>query len=443
MRRGTLTALCVAVGVWPALAAPARAEGPTVRFTTTLGTIDVLLLSDEAPKTVQNFLGYVNRGDYDGTFIHRSVTDFVVQGGGFRYAGGGPAAITQQAPVVNEFQVSNTRGTLAMAKLGGDPNSATSQWFFNLKDSNAANLDTQNGGFTVFGRVVDGAGLGVMDAIAAQRVVDASATFGSPFNALPVVNYPTGTTPAGDNLVTVTSITTLQGSTPGGGPDYTAPTIISRTPRGNARFALGAAVASDFSCDDGAGSGIASCTGPDTVDTSTLGAHRFAIDATDKAGNHVTLTVTYYVDPPAETVGPSATSGPTPVAAPGPPATTTPSSSAPPAGGDAPSPAPTPSFSGGVTTTRAGVVTTRLRCAAARRCTGVARLAATTGGRRVTVASRAYAVAAGGSGRLVLRLRPTGRRLLARGRLAAALTLTPTGRDAPAVTRRLTLRPGR
>jgi cyclophilin family peptidyl-prolyl cis-trans isomerase len=102
--------------------------------------------------------------------------------------------VTEDSPVPNEFSPSrsNIRGTIAMAKLGGDPNSATSEWFFNLAD-NSASLDfdpnnpndpTANGGFTVFGRVI-GSGMDVVDSIAALTVMN----FGSPFGALPVVSF--------------------------------------------------------------------------------------------------------------------------------------------------------------------------------------------------------------------------------------------------------------
>jgi len=86
--------------------------------------------------------------------------------------------------VTNEFHVSNTRGTLAMAKLPNDPNSATDQWFFNLAD-NSANLDTQNGGFTVFGRVIDAAGFATIDAIAAVPTYNQ----GGDFTTIPLRNY--------------------------------------------------------------------------------------------------------------------------------------------------------------------------------------------------------------------------------------------------------------
>lgn len=178
----------------------AVAANPVVRFHTDLGEIDVVLLQDVAPATVANFLGYVNRKDYDNTFIHRSPPGFVIQGGGFRFIDNTAIPVPQQPAVVNEFRVSNTRGTLAMAKLGGDPNSATNQWFFNIGD-NSANLDNQNGGFTVFGRVLGSSSLANMDAINALPIING----GGVFNQLPLRNYTSG--PILDaNLVHIISV---------------------------------------------------------------------------------------------------------------------------------------------------------------------------------------------------------------------------------------------
>lgn len=95
-------------------------------------------------------------------------------------------AIVISAAVENEFKVSNTRGTVAMAKLSGDPDSATSQWFINLAD-NSSNLDNQNGGFTVFAKVI-GDGMAVADAIAQLQIVNA----GSAFTDLPVIDFTSG-----------------------------------------------------------------------------------------------------------------------------------------------------------------------------------------------------------------------------------------------------------
>jgi peptidyl-prolyl cis-trans isomerase A (cyclophilin A) len=140
----------------------------TVRVITSLGDFSIELFDDVAPITVANFLNYVNSGRFNSTVIHRSVSNFIVQGGSFSFdaSTGSIISVATDAAIQNEFSVSNTRGTVAMAKLGGDPNSATSGWFVNLAD-NSGNLDAQNGGFTAFGRVI-GDGMTVVDSIAAQ-----------------------------------------------------------------------------------------------------------------------------------------------------------------------------------------------------------------------------------------------------------------------------------
>lgn len=142
--------------------------GAAVRMETTLGDIDVLLYPDSTPETVRAFLKYVDAGDFDGSAFHRLVSNFVLQGGGF-YPEQSPnrffPVATRPSPV-NEPGISNVRGTVAMAKVDGQPNSATTNFFFNLAD-NSSNLDNQNSGFTVFGRVGNGS-LSVMNALAAK-----------------------------------------------------------------------------------------------------------------------------------------------------------------------------------------------------------------------------------------------------------------------------------
>ena len=170
------------------------------RVSSNLGEFDIRLFNAETPKTVANFLGYVRRGDYNNSIIHRSVPGFVVQGGGFRLKQNSLDAIPSGPMVVNEPGLSNVRGTVAMAKLGGNPNSATNQWFINLSDQNPANLDNQNGGFTVFGEVL-GNGMAVADAIAALPVYNA----GEVFNELPLRNAKLTT----DNLVLFNSVRSL------------------------------------------------------------------------------------------------------------------------------------------------------------------------------------------------------------------------------------------
>jgi uncharacterized protein (TIGR03437 family) len=171
------------------------ATGPTYRFITNLGNIDVALTPAAAPMTVANFIYYVNAGAYVNSIIHRSVSNFVIQGGGFQLQNGAVVTTPTIAPVVNEFNVSNTLGTIAMAKLGTDPNSATSQWFFNVAN-NGSQLDGQNGGFTVFGNVANSASLAVMNKIAALANYDCSgdggvcplSTTNSAFTNLPLSN---------------------------------------------------------------------------------------------------------------------------------------------------------------------------------------------------------------------------------------------------------------
>lgn len=127
----------------------------SVRIGSTTKNMDLALYDAAKPITVANFLAYVDAGHYQNNFCHRSVPGFIVQDGGFRWkADGGYESVPAFAAIQNEPGISNLRGTIAMAKLGGDPNSATNQWFVNLAN-NSANLDAQNGGFTVFGRVVE------------------------------------------------------------------------------------------------------------------------------------------------------------------------------------------------------------------------------------------------------------------------------------------------
>jgi cyclophilin family peptidyl-prolyl cis-trans isomerase len=170
---GALGALGAALAAFaPPAGADCSAPNPELRrrveVRTVLGVfcLDLLDRVGEAPLTVQNFRNYMDRGDFDGSFFHRLVPGFVLQGGGFSYDPGSRyQAIAQDPPVANEPGISNVRGTVAMAKLANQPDSATNQWFVNLTD-NSANLDGQNGGFTVFARVVP-EDLAVVDAIAA------------------------------------------------------------------------------------------------------------------------------------------------------------------------------------------------------------------------------------------------------------------------------------
>jgi cyclophilin family peptidyl-prolyl cis-trans isomerase len=154
----------------PSFADPASAA-TRVAFGFDLGRVVVELFNSAAPLTVANFLNYSRSERYDNTVIHRSAnlgppnnTPFVIQGGGYRETD--LRHITTDPAVQNEFRPNTVqRGTIAMAKLGSDPNSATSEWFFNLRD-NKDILDNQNGGFTSFGQVL-GTGMTIVDQIAA------------------------------------------------------------------------------------------------------------------------------------------------------------------------------------------------------------------------------------------------------------------------------------
>jgi cyclophilin family peptidyl-prolyl cis-trans isomerase len=141
------------------------ASNPKVRMETTKGVVVIELYPDKAPKTVENFLRYVNEGKYDGTIFHRVIKRFMNQGGGFT-----PdfKKVETFAPIKNEADngLKNKRGTLAMARTG-DPHSATNQFFVNTVDN--AFLDhtsktTRGWGYCVFATVVDG--MNVMDRIA-------------------------------------------------------------------------------------------------------------------------------------------------------------------------------------------------------------------------------------------------------------------------------------
>jgi len=171
---------------------------------TDCGDIQVTLYDDTAPVTVANFLSYVNNGDYDNTFFHRSVVGFILQGGGFEVITNVITQIPQMDPIANEFGASNIRGTLAMAKLSGDPDSATSQWFINLAD-NSTNLDNQNGGFTVFGQVDN---MSVVDNIITETsIVDVSTTVHPALSALPIKDD--NNTLEESDLVTIQNITII------------------------------------------------------------------------------------------------------------------------------------------------------------------------------------------------------------------------------------------
>ena len=135
----------------------AQAANPKVKLETSKGTMIIELYPDKAPKSVANFLAYVNAGAYDGTIFHRVIKDFMNQGGGFTpdYE-----KVDTREPIQNEADngLKNERGTLAMARTQ-DPHSATSQFFINAKDNDFLDFKAKNRsgwGYAVFGRVIQG-----------------------------------------------------------------------------------------------------------------------------------------------------------------------------------------------------------------------------------------------------------------------------------------------
>ncbi len=148
-----------------AAAAPAA---PDVVLHTSQGDITVSLYADKAPKSVANFLQYVRDGFYDGTLMHRAIPGYLVQGGLYT-RDLQPKRTRPAVPSEADNGLSNLRGTLAVAR-GADPNSGTSQFFFNLVDNRRLDFTgNQSGltwGYTVFGKVVKG--MDVVDKIAAM-----------------------------------------------------------------------------------------------------------------------------------------------------------------------------------------------------------------------------------------------------------------------------------
>jgi peptidyl-prolyl cis-trans isomerase B (cyclophilin B) len=139
-----------------------------IKLTTNHGAITLDLDAEKAPKTVANFITYVEAGHYDGTIFHRVIDGFMIQGGGM---GVGMKEKATNAPIENEAGngLKNDRGTIAMARTN-DPHSATAQFFINVKDNDFLNFRAPSGagwGYCVFGKVVEG--MDVVDKIRAVK----------------------------------------------------------------------------------------------------------------------------------------------------------------------------------------------------------------------------------------------------------------------------------
>ena len=155
-----LIALAQAAAPAPAQPVPKPApSGPFVELEltqgrATLGTIVIALNKEKAPRSVENFLQYVRAGHYDGTVFHRVMPDFMIQGGGYTTE---LVEKPTRAPIPNEARngLRNARGSVAMARLN-DPNSATSQFFINVRDNHRLDFGISGAGYAVFGEVVEG-----------------------------------------------------------------------------------------------------------------------------------------------------------------------------------------------------------------------------------------------------------------------------------------------
>ena len=160
-----------------AAAAAAPANAPVVALETSMGTIRIQLDQEKAPLTVANFLSYVRSGHYDGTVFHRVIPNFMIQGGGM------DASMKERAtraPIKNEAanRLRNERGTIAMARTA-DPNSATAQFFINVKNNAALDYGVGGAGYAVFGRVIEG-----MDVV--DKIVGVATTTRAPHQNVPV-----------------------------------------------------------------------------------------------------------------------------------------------------------------------------------------------------------------------------------------------------------------
>jgi cyclophilin family peptidyl-prolyl cis-trans isomerase len=155
---------------------------PSAVLHTSMGDIKLELFADQAPVSVENFIGYAKSGFYDGTIFHRVISHFMIQGGGFT------AEMEKKAtrePIANEANngLSNTRGTIAMARTN-DPHSATAQFFINTSDNlnlnHTAESSSRTWGYAVFGRVTEG-----MDVVDEIRFVETTTT--PPYSNVPRV----------------------------------------------------------------------------------------------------------------------------------------------------------------------------------------------------------------------------------------------------------------
>jgi peptidyl-prolyl cis-trans isomerase A (cyclophilin A) len=154
------------------------AKTPVARFITSDGIMDVTLFKSQVATTVNNFITYANEAAWDHSFFHRSINNFVIQGGGFQVTStNGISAISSHSPIPLQAGLNNARGTIAMARTNV-PDSGTNQFFFNTVDNAFLNPNPAavppSPGYAVFGKVANAASLATMDRIAARPIVNAN-----------------------------------------------------------------------------------------------------------------------------------------------------------------------------------------------------------------------------------------------------------------------------
>ena len=164
MNRALIAIMIVLVFAFAAIAG----DNPKIEMNTTKGKIVLELYADKAPKTVENFLAYLDAGFYDGTIFHRVIPGFMIQGGGFT---ADMKKKDARPPIDNEADngLRNERGTIAMARTT-NPHSATAQFFINTVNNdflNYRNKSSQGWGYAVFGRVAEG--MAVVDAVSGVK----------------------------------------------------------------------------------------------------------------------------------------------------------------------------------------------------------------------------------------------------------------------------------
>ncbi len=211
------------------------ADATIVKLETNVGDLYINLYDETTPLTVTNFLAYVNDGRYNNTIIHRSVPGFVIQGGGYGYTTGTSFDhIETYSPVANEPKLSNVRATISMAKVAGQPNSATSEFFINLTDNNSGstNLDSAEQGYSVFGELTSDS-MALVDQIADYTAFNFGAVYSSgAFVSLPLrdyvaTDYGDGIMPNENNFIIIHTATiedaavdTAAGLNPAVNPNY-------------------------------------------------------------------------------------------------------------------------------------------------------------------------------------------------------------------------------